>query len=66
MTNMSKTIVAEGRTTNEAIENGLKELNVSKDRVNVKVLESDDKRSFFSILAPRVVKVEMTLKECAK
>ncbi len=63
MTNMSKTIVAEGRTTNEAIENGLKELNVSKDRVNVKVLESDDKRSFFSILAPRVVKVEMTLKE---
>ena len=54
MTNMSKTIVAEGRTTNEAIENGLKELNVSKDRVNVKVLESDDKRSFFSILAPRV------------
>ena len=63
MTNMSKTIVAEGRTTNEAIENGLKELNVSKDRVNVKVLESDDKRSFFSILEPRVVKVELTVKE---
>lgn len=60
---MSKTIIAEGRTTNEAIENGLKELNVSKDSVNVKILENDDKRSFFSILAPRVVKVEMTLKE---
>ena len=27
------------------------------------LLESEDKRSFFSILAPRVVKVEMTLKE---
>ena len=60
---MDKTIIAEGRTTNEAIENGLKELNVSKDSVNVKILENDDKRSFFSILAPRVVKVEMTLKE---
>lgn len=60
---MSKTIIAEGRTTNEAIENGLKELKVSRDLVNIKVLESDDKRSFFSILAPRVVKVEMTLKE---
>ena len=60
---MPKTIVTEGRTTNEAIENGLKELNVSKDRVNIKVLDSDDKRSFFSILAPRVVKVELTLKD---
>lgn len=60
---MSKTIIAEGRTTNEAIENGLKELKVSKELVNIKVLESDDKRSFFSILAPRVVKVEMTLKD---
>lgn len=60
---MSKTVVAEGRTTNEAIEKGLKELKVSKDCVNVKVLDKDDKRSFFSILAPRVVKVELTLKE---
>ncbi len=57
------TVVAEGRTTNEAIENGLKQLKVSKDCVDVKILESDDKRSFFSILAPRVVKVELTLKE---
>ena len=60
---MGKTIVAEGKTTNEAIENGLKKLNVPKSRVDVKVLESEDKRSFFSILAPRVVKVELTLKE---
>lgn len=60
---MSKTVVAEGRTTNEAIEKGLKELKVSKDCVDVKVLDKDDKRSFFSILAPRVVKVELTLKE---
>ena len=60
---MSNTIISEGKTTNEAIENGLKILKVSKDKVNIKVLEQEDKRSFFSILAPRVVKVEMTLKE---
>ena len=60
---MAKTIIAEGRTSTEAIENGLNQLGVSKDRVDIKVLENDDKRSFFSILSPRVVKVEMTLKE---
>ena len=58
-----ESIIAEGKTTNEAIENGLKKLNVSKNMVDVKVLENEDKRSFFSILAPRVVKVELTLKE---
>ena len=60
---MSKSIIAEGKTTNEAIENGLKELKVSKKMVDIKVLESEEKRSFFSILAPRVVKVELTVKE---
>ena len=60
---MPRSIVAEGKTTNEAIEKGLKELNVSKDMVEVKVLEEDKKRSFYSILAPRVVKVELTVKE---
>lgn len=59
---MSKTIVAEGKTSTEAIEKGLKELNVTKDRVNIKILE-EEKKSFFSILAPRVVKVELTLKD---
>lgn len=56
-------IISEGNTTNEAIEKGLKILNVSKNMVNIKVLENEEKRSFFSILAPRVVKVELTLKE---
>lgn len=60
---MEKTIIAEGKTTNEAIENGLKQLNVTRDSVTIKVLESEDKRSFFSILTPRIVKVEMTIKE---
>lgn len=56
-------VIAEGKTTAEAIENGLKQLNVSKDKVNIKVLENAEKRSFFSIIAPRVVKVELTLKD---
>ena len=63
---MEKTIIAEGKTTNEAIENGLKQLKVSKNKVEIKVLENEEKRSFFSILAPRVVKVELTLKEDVK
>ena len=60
---MDKSVVTEGKTTNEAIEKGLKILKVSRDKVDIKVLENEDKRSFFSILTPRVVKVEMTLKE---
>ena len=63
---MLKTLIAEGKTTAEAINNGLKELNVSKEMVNIKVLEDHEKRSFFSILAPRVVKVELTVKENKK
>lgn len=62
---MGKSIISQGKTTNEAIENGLKELNVSKDMVDIKVLE-EEKRSFYNILAPRVVKVELTLKEEVK
>ncbi len=63
---MPKSIISEGKTTAEAISNGLKELNVSKDMVDIKILEEHEKRSFFSILAPRVVKVELTLKEDKK
>ena len=60
---MAKSIIVEGKTSTEAIEKGLKELKVSKDKVDIKILENEEKRSFFSILAPRVVKVEMTLKD---
>ena len=63
---MSNSIISEGKTTNEAIENGLKQLKVSKDKVEIKVLEEENKKSFFSILTPRVVKVELTLKDNAK
>lgn len=59
---MSKIIVSEGKTTSEAIEKGLKELNLHRDQVEIRVLEQE-KRSFFDILAPRVVKVKLTVKE---
>ncbi len=60
---MLKSIISEGKTTNEAIENGLKKLNVSKNDVEINILENTEKRSFFSILTPRVVKVELKIKE---
>ena len=63
---MTKSVIAEGKTTTEAVEKCLKELNVSKNMVDIKVLEEDKKRSFYSILAPRVVKVEITVKEGAE
>ncbi len=59
---MSNSKVFEGKTTNEAIEAGLKYFKASKDMVNIKIIE-EEKRSFFSILTPRIVKVEMSLKE---
>ena len=63
---MSKSIIVEGKTSTEALEKGLKELNCKKDDVEIKILENEDKRSFYSILAPRIVKVEMTLKDESK
>ena len=62
----NKVYVFEGKTSTEAIEKGLNQLKVSKNKVEIKILESEDKRSFFSILTPRVVKVEMRLKETAE
>lgn len=60
---MPKSIIVEGKTTAEAIEKGLKELKTTKNMVEIKPIEEEKKRSFYSILTPRVVKLEMTLKE---
>lgn len=59
---MQKSIVVEGKTSTEAIDKGLKELKCRKEDVDIKILENEEKRSFYSILEPRVVKVELTLK----
>lgn len=61
-----KTYIFEGKTTNEAIEKGLRELKTTKNKVEFRVLEEEDKKTFFSILAPKVVKVEMKFKEGMK
>ena len=63
---MSKSIIIEGKTTTEAIEKGLKQLNATKSMVEIKTIDEEKKRSFYSILAPRIVKIEMTLKETAE
>ena len=59
---MEEKHVFEGKTSTEAIEKGLKELKLRKDEVEINILK-DEKRSFFSILDPRVVKVEIIKKE---
>ena len=58
---MDNIYVFEGKTSTEAIEKGLKELKVSKNKVDIKILEQEDKRSFFIILTPIIVNVEMKL-----
>lgn len=63
---MQNSVITEGKTTKEAIERGLEILKVNKDMVEIKVLENEEKRSFFSILTPRVVKVELTIKDREK
>ena len=63
---MPNSIFAEGRTTNEAIENGLKQLNAKREDVIINVIGNEEKRSFFSILEPTKIKVELTLKEPVK
>ena len=37
--------IFEGKTTNEAIEKGLKELKVSKNDVEIKIVKDEEKRS---------------------
>ena len=62
---MAKCIISEGKTTSEAIEKGLKEIGLPKELVDIKVIE-ENKKSFFDILAPKVVKVELKEKEAKK
>lgn len=63
---MPKSIIVEGKTTTEALEKGLKELNVPKNMVEIKQIDEGKKKSFYSILAPRIVKLELTVKEQAQ
>lgn len=60
---MEETFIYEGKTSTEALEKGLKELKLKKSDVEYKIIENEEKRSFFSILAPRIVKVEIKVKK---
>lgn len=60
---MSEGHIFEGKTTTEAIEKGLKELGLKKSDVEIIPVKNEEKRSFFSILEPRIVKVELKIKE---
>lgn len=62
---MAKSVISEGKTTAEAIEKGLKQINLPKELVEIKVIE-ENKKSFFDILAPKIVKVEIKEKEAKK
>ena len=60
---MEEKFIFEGKTTTEAVENGLKELKLKKEDVEIIPIRNEEKRSFFSILEPRIVKVELKIKE---
>ena len=62
---MSKSVISEGKTTQEAIEKGLKEIKLPRELCEIKILE-ENKKSFFDILAPRIVRVEIKEIEARK
>ena len=63
---MTDSYIFEGKTTTEAVEKGLKELGLKKTDVEIIPVKSEEKRSFFSILEPRIVKVEIKVKQKIK
>lgn len=56
-----KNIEIMGKTTEEAIQNALKELNVTKDKVEIEILEEGSK-GFLNIIGVKPAKVRVTLK----
>lgn len=56
-----KSIETIGKTTEEAIQNALKELNVTEDKVSIEVLEEGSK-GFLNIIGVKPAKVRVTLK----
>ena len=47
---MAKSIIVEGKTTQDAIEKGLKELKATRSMVEIKPIEEEKKRSFYRLL----------------
>lgn len=57
-----KKIIVTGKTIQEAIENGLKELQVDRDQIETNILEVPQK-GLFGLLGNKQAKVEITLKD---
>lgn len=55
-----KTLLASGKTIEDAVRNGLAEMGVQEDRVNVKVLEQPSK-GLFGLIGAREAKVQLEL-----
>lgn len=62
---MAKVVEGVGKTYDEAVKDGLDRIGLSKDEVIIEVVK-EPKKTFFSILEPRQVKVTITEKEVVK
>ena len=62
---MAKVAEGIGKTYDEAVQNGLDKIGLSKDEVTIEIIK-EPKKTFFSILEPRQVKVSITEKEKAE
>jgi len=59
---MAKVVEGVGKTYDEAVRNGLDKIGLSEDEVTIEIVK-EPKKTFFSILEPRQVKVTITEKE---
>lgn len=57
-----KSIEIKGKNVDEAIENGLRELNATRDKVDVEILEEGN-RGIFGILGGKPARVKITVKD---
>ncbi|WP_314590220.1 RNA-binding cell elongation regulator Jag/EloR [Paenibacillus terrigena] len=55
-----RTVVASGKSIEDAVKNGLTQLNTTEDRVSITVLEQPSK-GLFGLIGTRAAKVELTL-----
>ena len=65
---MAKVIESIGKTYDEALKNGLEQIGLTEDDVNIEIIKDANqaKKSFFSILEPRQVKLLITEKTHTK
>ena len=62
---MAKVVEGVGKTYDEAVKNGLDKIGLSENEVTIEIVK-EPKKTFFSILEPRQVKVTITEKEIVK